>query len=196
MVLPGLAFLFLIRGDYLSLVAGAALFHLYSILDGCDGEIARAKQLQTTFGERLDTFCDFIASLFFVIGLAIGLDRMTQGIICAGLITANESLLLIKRSDAELAGTDLDASIYLRHRGFVAHSGLLNFGEKFVWWLFQLTKRDVALFAFFIFAVIGRAAWILDLWSVVALGSVLLHGIALVRSGIRPADIGPEIPRT
>ena len=31
----------------------------------------------------------------------------------------------------------------------IGHSGLLNLGERFVWWLFQLTKRDMAISSFF-----------------------------------------------
>src|SRR5882757_10399368 len=44
-VLPLIASVFLVRGDYVSIVIGAAIFQVFSILDGCDGEIARAKNL-------------------------------------------------------------------------------------------------------------------------------------------------------
>ena len=53
-VLPLIAGTFLVRGDYASVVIGAAIFQVFSILDGCDGEIARAKNLESKFGERLD----------------------------------------------------------------------------------------------------------------------------------------------
>src|SRR5205809_7152241 len=42
-ILPLLCRFFLLRRHYGSIVIGAALFQLYSILDCCDGEIARAK---------------------------------------------------------------------------------------------------------------------------------------------------------
>src|ERR1700758_2132581 len=48
------ASLFLLRGDYAGFVIGCATFQIYSILDGCDGEIARAKNLVSRFGEKLD----------------------------------------------------------------------------------------------------------------------------------------------
>src|SRR2546430_1155535 len=57
-VLPVIASVFLARGDYVSVIIGAAVFQAFSILDGCDGEIARAKNLESKFGERLDYFCD------------------------------------------------------------------------------------------------------------------------------------------
>src|SRR5207249_12280358 len=91
-VLPLIACVFLVRGDYVSIVIGAAIFQVFSILDGCDGEIARAKNLESKFGERLDNFCDFLASLLYVLTLGLGLRRVTEGIICAVLITAKALL--------------------------------------------------------------------------------------------------------
>src|SRR4029450_6794141 len=51
-VLPLFRSVCLLRGNYVSVVIGAAIFQLFSILDGCDGEIARAKNLESKFGER------------------------------------------------------------------------------------------------------------------------------------------------
>ena len=89
--LPLVASIFFIRGNYLSVVIGAAIFQVFSILDGCDGEIARAKNLESKFGERLDYFCDFVASLLYVLALGLGLHRSTEGMVYAVLITANTS---------------------------------------------------------------------------------------------------------
>jgi phosphatidylglycerophosphate synthase len=51
-------------------VAGCALFILCQVLDSCDGEVARIKRLGSSFGGRLDDFCDFVvhSSLFVVLG--------------------------------------------------------------------------------------------------------------------------------
>src|SRR6059058_6591239 len=92
-VLPLIACVFFVRGDYVSIVIGAAIFQAFSILDGCDGEIARAKNLESKSGERLDHLCDFLASLLYVLALGLGLHHSAEGILCAGLITANEWLL-------------------------------------------------------------------------------------------------------
>src|SRR5437870_9995747 len=102
-VLPLIAGAFLARGDYASVVIGAAIFQVFSILDGCDGEIARAKNLESKFGERLDYFCDFAASLVYVISLGLGLHRSREGIVCAVLITANELFLRAGRSQSSVA---------------------------------------------------------------------------------------------
>jgi 1L-myo-inositol 1-phosphate cytidylyltransferase / CDP-L-myo-inositol myo-inositolphosphotransferase len=181
-VLPLIACVFLVRGDYVSVVIGAAIFQAFSILDGCDGEIARAKKLESKFGERLDYFSDFVASLLYVLALGLGLHRSSEGIVCAVLITANEVLLRAGKSQTAVAPSTFHESFYARHRGMIGHSGLLNLGKRFVWWLFQLTKRDTALVVFLMLALLGLAQWILHLWVTVAGVSVVLSALAVIRS--------------
>jgi len=181
-VLPLIACIFFIRGNYLSVVIGAAIFQVFSILDGCDGEIARAKNLESKFGERLDYFCDFVASLLYVLALGLGLHRSTEGIVCAVLITANECFLRAGRSQSSVASSDLHESFYARHHVMIGHSGLLNLGERFVWWLFQLTKRDMAVLVFLVLALLGLANWILLLWIIVAGASLVLSAFAAIRA--------------
>ena len=78
----------------------------------------------------------------------------------------------------------------------IGHSGLLNLGERFVWWLFQLTKRDMAVFVFLMLALLGLAQWILHLWMIVAGASLVLSAIAAIRSGISEDDIALREPRS
>ena len=195
-VLPIIACVFFVRGDYISVVIGAAIFQAFSILDGCDGEIARAKNLESKFGERLDQFCDFLASLLYVLALGLGLHRSIEGIVCAVLITANEWLLRAGKTEMSVASSTLHESLYPRHRGMIGHSGLLNLGERFVWWLFQLTKRDMAVFVFLILASLGLAGWILHLWIIVAGASLILSAIAAIRSGVGHGDVPTREPRS
>jgi 1L-myo-inositol 1-phosphate cytidylyltransferase / CDP-L-myo-inositol myo-inositolphosphotransferase len=192
--LPLIACVFFVRGDYVSVVIGAAIFQAFSILDGCDGEIARAKNLESKFGERLDQFCDFLASLLYVLALGLGLHRSSEGIVCAVLITANESLLRAGKSQTSVASSTLHESFYARHRGMIGHSGLINLGDRLVWWLFQLTKRDMAVFSFLMLALLGLAEWILHLWTIVAAASLVLSAIAAIRSGLAHADVVTRDP--
>jgi phosphatidylglycerophosphate synthase len=195
-VLPPIAGVFLVRGDYVSIVIGAAIFQVFSILDGCDGEIARAKNLESKFGERLDTFSDFLSSLVYVLALGLGLDRLPEGSICAALIAANEWLLRGAKNTMPVTSSTLHESFYARHHGMIERSGLLNFGEGFVWWLFQLTKRDMALFVFLIVALLGLADWILHLWTIVAAGSLVLSVIAAMRSSVADGNAVTRQPRS
>jgi len=190
-VLPIIAAVFLVRGDYLSVLVGAAIFQLFSILDGCDGEIARAKNLESKFGERLDSLCDFLGSLIFVLALGSGLNHFKEGVICAVLIFANELLLKLGTRAKQVASEDFHESFYARHHGMIGHSGLLELGERFVWWLFQLTKRDVAIFFFFLLALLNVSIWILHLWTIAAGTSLAISAIATARAG-RADAIAPD----
>jgi len=195
-VLPVIASVFLARGDYVRIIIGAAVFQAFSILDGCDGEIARAKNLESKFGERLDYFCDFLASLIYVLALSLGLHHLAEGIVCAGLITANEWLLRGGKDEMQMVSSTLHESFYARHHGMIGHSGLLNFGERFVWWIFQLTKRDMAILVFLVLALLGLAVWILHLWTVVAAASLIVTVIATIRSGMGHGDVVTREPRS
>ena len=187
-VLPVAAGLFFLRGDYLSILMGAATFQVFSILDGCDGEIARAKDLESKFGERLDNLCDFLGSLIYVVALGSGLHHSKEGIVCALLITANELVLRWGTGAKRVASEDFHESFYARHHGMIGHSGLLDLGERFVWWLFQLTKRDVAIFFFFVLALLNLGTWILHLWTIAAGASLIISAIATVRAAKSRGD--------
>lgn len=68
---------FFALGGYWNMLLGAILSVLASILDGCDGEIARLKLLESDFGCWLETVCDYLYYLFIFAGMAIGLVRST-----------------------------------------------------------------------------------------------------------------------
>ena len=181
-LLPVVAGVFLLRGDYISILLGALMFQVFSILDGCDGEIARARNLESKFGERLDNICDFLGSLIYVLALGSGLNHFKEGVICALLIMANELILRWGTAAKQVDSEDFHESFYARHHGMISHSGLLGFGERFVWWLFQLTKRDVAIFVFLILALLNLATWILHLWTIAAGASLIISTIAAARA--------------
>jgi hypothetical protein len=180
-VLPIAAGVFLLRGDYLSILIGAAIFQVFSILDGCDGEIARARNLESKFGERLDNVCDFLGSLVYVVALGTGLHHFKEGVVCALLITANELVLRWGTGAKRVASDDFHESFYARHHGMIGHSGLLDLGDRFVWWLFQLTKRDVAIFFFLVLALLNLGTLILHLWTIAAGASLIISAIATAR---------------
>lgn len=54
---------------------GALLFLASTIIDGCDGEIARLTFRESTFGARLDILGDNLVHLFLFGGIALGLYR-------------------------------------------------------------------------------------------------------------------------
>jgi len=203
-VLPLAAFFFLLRGDYIGLLTGAFIFQVYSILDGCDGEIARAKYLESARGGRIDDFLDMLGSLFFVVGLGIGLSRahgvlyQWEGIACAAVILLNEMVLRLSRPQSPLPSAErippwrdgvptgsssLAPVLYPRHRDMIQNSGLLMLGERNAWWIVQFTKRDVAVFCFLLLALANLGPWILHLWITVSTVTLALTIRARVRRG-------------
>ena len=65
------------RGDYISGVLAALVSWAASVLDGCDGELARLQYTDSAFGCWLDTLGDYVYYLAIFIGLTIGAVRQT-----------------------------------------------------------------------------------------------------------------------
>jgi phosphatidylglycerophosphate synthase len=65
-------------GHYLSGVLGAFLSLAASVLDGCDGEIARLKYQESALGCWIETFGDYSYYIAIFIGLSVGAVRRTQ----------------------------------------------------------------------------------------------------------------------
>ena len=60
---------FFFLGGYINLVIGAILAQVSSVIDGCDGEIARLKFQATEFGGWFDAVLDRYADAFLLFGL-------------------------------------------------------------------------------------------------------------------------------
>ena len=185
--IPIAASLILLHGTYWSFLWGLVLFQVFSVLDGCDGEIARAKFLESERGRRLDDLFDILSNILLVVGLGFGLSRqanlaghsvwfyVVEGLMAAVLIGVNEFYLATRKPGAgEGKSESLGGALYPRHRELVERSGMLFFGEKFASWLIQLTKRDVAMLFFVFLAAIGQPAWILHLLFTVTTASLVL----------------------
>ena len=64
--------LFFCAGEYLYLVVGGILAQFSSIIDGCDGEIARLKFEETQYGGWFDAVLDRYADALIIFGMAQG----------------------------------------------------------------------------------------------------------------------------
>lgn len=70
-----LAGMFFALGGYWNTAVGALLSVWASILDGCDGEVARLKLQVSKLGCWLETICDYLYYLFIFVGMSFGLTR-------------------------------------------------------------------------------------------------------------------------
>ena len=62
-------------GGYWNCLMGAVLGVITSILDGCDGEVARLKLQVSDFGCWMDTVCDYLYYIVTFAGITIGMVR-------------------------------------------------------------------------------------------------------------------------
>jgi len=181
LVLPLIAFYFLVRGDYNGFVIGTAVFHIYNILDGCDGEIARAKYLESEKGRRLDASCDLIANLIFVLCLGVGLSRQS-GIVpgvrviyfLEGVVAFLLTGIRLARYLIELFSRDTTCIVSRKHEQIVTDSSERLFGRKLTSIMFQLTKRDTAFLGFLLLAIAGLAPLVLHFFFVYSVITLLL----------------------
>lgn len=189
-----IGFVFLIRGDYFGFVVGALLYQIHSALDGCDGEIARAKYLDSEKGPGLDALGDLIALLLFSLGLGVGLYRgtdansvtpwifLSEGILAFLLIASRlgpHTFDLLRRGPAAVALSEHDESL--------RDSGGRLFGARLTSLAFELTKRDVVFLTFLVLAALGLAQWILHLLFVYAVATaILLRQGRVARADRRP----------
>lgn len=64
--------LFFYVGEYIFLIIGGILVQLSSIIDGCDGEVARLKLIQTKYGGWFDAVLDRYADAIIIFGMIHG----------------------------------------------------------------------------------------------------------------------------
>jgi phosphatidylglycerophosphate synthase len=91
-------------GHYLAGVLGGFLSLAASVLDGCDGEIARLKYQESALGSWIDTFGDYSYYIAIFIGLTIGAVHQTGwqafywlgAIALAGLLIAFALLIFLR----------------------------------------------------------------------------------------------------
>jgi len=88
-------------GDYFSLFMGGVLAQFASVIDGCDGEVARLKFQASDYGKWLDAVLDRYADAFLLFGLtwhAYG-DRTEGLVLFVGFMAIIGSFLLSYTAD-------------------------------------------------------------------------------------------------
>jgi len=124
-------------GGRRSTVAGGMLSQVASILDGCDGEIARLKHRSSAFGGWFDTILDRYADVAITCGIARGFARThPRPATWLGASLAITGFLLASYTKKEYQ---------LQYREAVPESPVAN-----------LIKRDVRLFSLFLGGLVNR----------------------------------------
>ena len=130
-------------GGYAAGIAGALLFQLSSIVDCCDGEVARIKHLESPFGDRLDVLSDNVVHIAIVAGITWpafreeGLVYLVLGAVAAtGMLIS--LLVMFKNSSANTASdSGIDNLLaQLANRDFsvlILLLALISHPEWFIW---------------------------------------------------------------
>lgn len=172
---------FLACGGYWNMLLGALLSLFASILDGCDGEVARLKLQESDFGCWLETICDYLYYLFIFAGMTIGLSRSSGtrtyliwgGLLLFGALVSffvtglqrhrlaagrPEQLLGIWQTQA--ASRRSNPFLYIgRHTEFIIRRCFLPYALLF-FALFNITNV-----AFVLCAVGANVVWVIALYS-------------------------------
>jgi len=154
---------FIAEGGFRSTLIGALLFLLCYILDNCDGEIARLKDQCSEFGDKFDTFVDWVVHATFFAALGIGVEQETGNSIWLWLgwigalgssINYFVGLVMDARFQAQIRKESMEGGIehqYQASTGGDDHPPPENWKQWIVFAFRELTRAD------FCFIVLGLA---------------------------------------
>ncbi|MGA8668832.1 MAG: CDP-alcohol phosphatidyltransferase family protein, partial [Terracidiphilus sp.] len=174
-------------GGYWNTLLGAVLSVWASILDGCDGEVARLKLQSSDFGCWLETACDYLYYLFIFAGMAIGLVRSSGNSAFAAwgmalLFGAATTMLLAWFERRRLSGKRPEQFLAVWQRKAESRSSnpLLYVGRhcEFIirrcflpYALLAFALLNLSWLALYMSAIGANVAWIISLYSKFAFSS-------------------------
>lgn len=103
---------FFLTPSHASRLAGAALIWLHSVLDGCDGELARMRFQESRIGGLLDYWGDNLVHVCLFACLALGFAKADQSVLpliagaCAIIGTVGSAVLMERQKRLRRAATD------------------------------------------------------------------------------------------
>jgi len=129
-------------GGYVNLLIGGILAQISSIVDGCDGEVARLKFLTTDFGRWFDAVLDRYADAFLLFGLT------------CYVYFPGENFLYLLMGFFALIGSFMNSYTADKYDGLMKRRTVP--GKYY----FRI-GRDVRIFIIFLGALINQPVWIL-----------------------------------
>lgn len=169
-------------GGYWYTLLGAFLCLFASILDGCDGEVARLKLLESDFGCWLETICDYLFYLLLFVGMTVGQWRSSGSkmyLIWGGLLLvgAFASFLATAWERHRLAAgrPEQFLGIWQKHADSRPSNAFLYLGRRMEF----MIRRCFFPYALLVFALLGimNVAFVLSV-----IGANLVWPIALYSS--------------
>lgn len=187
-------------GAYWAGLVGAMLYYASSVLDCCDGEVARTKFCESAFGCWLETATDYASYVFVWIGITVAALRTDlHGVYARTAMIALAATLLL-----------FGLVAYYRHRVARTDPGQFDdaWGEtsarhrgrfyRFAGWARQWIKRSTLAHLLLVLALIGQLSVLLFAWAIgaslalvggLALFRFMANDVTVSRAGQRPAPM-------
>jgi phosphatidylglycerophosphate synthase len=153
-------------GGYWAALAGAAFYYASTVFDCSDGEVARAKYCESSFGCWLETAADYASYVFAWAGITIAALRANPHSVYshAAMVALISSLLMFA------------FTAYLRHRIARTNPGQMDDTvaatlaanrpvHRFSGWARQWIKRSSLAHLLLFLGLIGQLKFILFLWA-------------------------------
>lgn len=180
-------------GGYQAFLAAGVLFHVASVVDGTDGEMAKLTFRTSSRGEWFDTISDNITYLAFLLGLIIGARRsdLHDFYYLSGIVGLGVALVTFLNLHFYLVRQRKSGSFLAVRYGFEQGSG---FGKRVLRVLQFLGKRDMMAFLVLLLAIVGQMPMVLPSFCIGATAGLLPMSIKANLDSLR----GPRrrrIPR-
>ena len=156
---------------------GAFLYQLHSIIDGCDGEIARLTQRFGKHGALIDSMVDDLCNGAFFFGLSLGVARMTESTwpLATGALTA--------LAYAGVIGLQYSAVLRSTGRGDKTKFWTSEPARFSVFDFFRaLLRRDVFVLLILIAVAVGLQQPAVAVFPFAALGALIASSMRLTQS--------------
>ncbi|HVY54574.1 MAG TPA: CDP-alcohol phosphatidyltransferase family protein, partial [Thermodesulfobacteriota bacterium] len=160
-------------------VWGALFMQAATILDRCDGEVARVKLMETQRGQWVDTISDQVTVLSFMLGVPIGYYVITKSPLAIILGTVNISIFICfviwsfyflkKYTNSGSLVTYFDVDKLVEGRKASLMRRLIKIVRP-------MGRRNFYSLAFLVIAIVGGYFWLLVVTSA-AMTLFLLHQI-------------------
>lgn len=178
-------------GWYAAVVLGLLLEHTQSVLDGCDGELARVRFQQSKLGAWLDTFVDDVLNVLMTAAAGIGVWRAGAGrwALAVGLGGAAmlilSNLIIMRDMRRQKATGDLMDMVWWFSGGRKLGASTATQGKPGLGtFLFALGRRDTAIFLWLLFGLLGQFVLVLLMAAIIALAWFVASVVQLI---VRPA---------
>lgn len=175
------------RGDYLPVAIAGVLLEFNSILDSCDGELARLRYQYSKLGQWLDNLSDDIVDNLFLAAVGYGIGGIWMWL---GLAAAIGRVLVSLSTYADVyrrTGTgDVFAFRFWFEKQEASHDEIYD-PKAITTWLRSLGRRDTFVFFWMIACVVGFPYWVIGHGLVISAVNVALHATHWILAARRAA---------